>query len=182
MTNPDTITPSERAKTSWWELVEHTDNGGIYVLTRTGGTIVSVCDLNLFAEGVVRDEQGAIREDWTQYVYYLSRAYAPWARNQPWRVLDRARKPVHFTPLKLPIRAWGEGVYPLPSLTCRYCGQTSLGGSIRPEGFVYYPVACRTCGHGWEKGEDYQVALLLATRKRNAAARRKGRHQTEMEP
>ena len=176
-----TITSSERAKTTWWELVEHTDAGGLYVLTRTGGTIISVCDLNLLAESVVRDKQGAIRKDWTQYVYYLSKAQAPWARDQPWRTLDRARRPARFTPLKLAIPAPRTGMYPLPRLICHYCGQTSLEGLIDPEEeWVYFPVSCRACGHQWDEtipySERFLRVLTIASKKRRAAALRGSDH------
>jgi hypothetical protein len=168
------MTTDERgmAKASWWELVEHTDTRALYVLTRTGGTIISVCDLNLLAESVVRDEQGSIREDWTQYVYYLSKAQAPWARDQPWRTLDRARRPARFTPPTLAIPVPREGMVPLSRLLCPYCGQKALEGTIRPEGFVYYPVSCRACGQRCEKSDTYEYALLRAGKKRHTAALR----------
>jgi len=180
------MTTDERgmAKASWWELVEHTDTRALYVLTRTGGKITSVCDLNLLAEGVVRDEQGSICEGWTQYVYYLSKAQAPWARDQPWRTLDRARKPARFTPPTLAVPAPREGMVPLSRLICHYCGQTSLEGLIDPEeGWVYFPVSCRACGHQWDDtipySERFLKALTRASKKRRAAARGKGHHQSE---
>lgn len=151
----------EMAKASWWELVEHTDTRALYALTRTGGKITSVCDLNLLAEGVVRDEQGSIREDWTQYVYYLSKTQVPWARDQPWRTLDRARKPARFTPLRLAFRPPRKGMVPLPRLSCRYCGQKALHAANGPGGYANAPVTCHLCGHSWASGwvKEYDWAI-----------------------
>jgi len=162
-------------KASWWELVEHTDTRALYVLVRTGGKITSVCDLNLLAQGVVRDEHDAVRGDWTRYVYYLSKKNASWARDQPWRTLDRARKPARFSPPTLAVPAPREGMVPLSRLLCPYCGQKALEGTIRPEGFIYYPVSCRACGHQGQKSDTYEDALRRASKKRHAAALREKR-------
>lgn len=156
-----------RTKGTWWDLreVTHTALGEepdvrLDVVRIKNGRAVSLCDLSLLGRyGIrLRLDDGTVRPDWPQYVYYFStRIYIP-DRNV--RVLARIPEPATMRRYNFEPRPLAGNERPFRYNACHHCGQRALVFNPDIE-VVGFEISCRVC-RSWRAGEDSYPNVIRA--------------------